>query len=75
VSEVAAALTLAQRFLRLIRTRACDELEPWLEAAQTSGVGELQRFAQQLRTDGAAVAGALSSPWSQGQTEGQVKAR
>jgi transposase len=70
--EVAAALPLAQRFLRLIRTRAGDELEPWLEAVRTSGVSELQRFAQQLRTDAAAVAGALSSPWSQGQTEGQV---
>jgi transposase len=70
--EVAAALPLAQRFLQLIRTRARDELEPWLQAVQASGVGELQRFAQQLRTDAAAVAGALSSPWSQGQTEGQV---
>jgi transposase len=47
-------------------------LEPWLEAAISSGVAEFQQFAPSLRQDEAAVRAALTSPWSNGQLEGQI---
>ena len=39
---------------------------------QRSAIGELIRFADGIRRDDAAVAAALGTEWSQGQTEGQV---
>jgi transposase len=41
----------------------------WLERAQDS---ELRGFAFGIRRDQASVEAALSMPWSNGQTEGQV---
>jgi transposase len=45
--------------------------DPWVAEAEASGLRELRRFALGLRPD-AAVRAALTQPWSQGQTEGQV---
>ena len=44
-------------------------LEPWLERAQSS---LLTSFANCVLKDKAAVAAVITSPWSNGQTEGQV---
>ncbi|HUY98925.1 MAG TPA: transposase, partial [Thermomicrobiaceae bacterium] len=54
------------------RERRRDQLEPWLTAAEASGVPEFREFARVMRRDYAAVAAALSSAWSNGQTEGQI---
>ena len=45
--------------------------DDWLEAA-SGGAPELRAFAEGLRRDKRAVAGALSQDYSNGQTEGQV---
>ena len=37
-----------------------------------SGIKELAGFARRLQQDSSAVAEALRSPWSNGQTEGQI---
>jgi transposase len=70
--DVEEAAALAQAFRQLVRERQSAALDPWLHAAEGSGIRELRRFAVGLRQDYAAVRAALEQPWSQGQTEGQV---
>lgn len=69
---VATAQRLAQEFVRLVRGRDAAALPPWLEQAESSSLAEFHDFAAGLRRDDGAVKAALSQPWSNGQTEGQV---
>jgi transposase len=69
---IAAAATLATRFLALLRERCAAALDPWLSAAAASEVVELRRFAASLRRDRQAVRAALEQEWSTGQLEGQI---
>ena len=48
------------------------DLEMWLADAAASGVRAMETFAAGLKNDAAAICAALSMPWSNGQTEGQV---
>jgi transposase len=66
------AYPLAQEFIRIVRERHVDALEGWLTRASQSGIADLVRFAAGLRQDQAAVAAALTLPFSNGQVEGQV---
>jgi transposase len=72
VARLDLSYDLAQRFLTMIRTRAEAELEPWLQAAMRTGMREWQTLATGLRQDLAAIRGALTTRWSNGQTEGQI---
>ena len=63
------AREIVAAFQALVRTRSLDALEPWLERAGTSLVAS---FANGVLKDKAAVAAAVASPWSNGQTEGQI---
>jgi transposase len=56
-------------FQSMIRTKTLADLEPWLERAQSSLVAS---FARGVLKDRAAVSAAISLPWSNGQTEGQI---
>ena len=47
-------------------------MEGWLAQARASGVPELVGFANGIARDQAAVLAACTSPWSNGQLEGQV---
>ena len=67
--EIAALHDLAQRFGRMVRQHGADDLTPWLAEALES---DLRSFAEGLRQDLAAVWAALATPWSNGQTEGQI---
>ena len=49
--------------------RDADQLDDWIEAAKT---GLLESLANGIRTDRDAVHAALSEPWSNGWTEGQI---
>jgi transposase len=69
VPEIRVTAQLAAEFAALVREKRSDELSDWLERANGS---PLASFAAGLRRDWAAVQAALSSPWSQGQVEGQV---
>lgn len=69
---LATLTALAQRFLALLRERRVEALDPWLADAERSGIKELAGFARSLRRDYAAVAAALTTPWSNGPTEGTV---
>jgi len=56
-------------FQAMVRRRLLVDLDPWLERAQTSLVAP---FANGIIKDKAAVSAAISSNWSNGQTEGQI---
>jgi len=66
------ACELAQSFAVMVRERRAEELQPWLEQADTSGIAAFRTFVAGLRRDEAAVQAALELPWSQGQVEGQI---
>jgi len=68
---IATAQHLVEDFGRIIRTHAPSELDPWLEAAGASHIPELKSFANGIRRDYEAVLAAVTSPYSQGQVEGQ----
>lgn len=70
--KVAEAYDLGQRFTEMVRERQSEVLLPWLEDATNSEIGALKQFAKGIKQDLAAVTNALSLPWSNGQTEGQV---
>jgi len=53
----------------MVRKRTLADLEPWLARAKPSLVAS---FANGVAKDRAAVAAAIASPWSNGQTEGQI---
>ncbi len=74
--ELAAVISQWESFACLLRDRddphpAC-RLEQWLAEATRSAVPELKAFATKLRQDLVAVLAALTSPYSQGQTEGRI---
>jgi transposase len=56
-------------FQAMIRKKSLAELGPWLERARSSLVAS---FANGVVKDQAAVSAAITSPWSNGQTEGQI---
>ena len=80
--EAAIVAALACRFTELVR--ACcvggrdrpeaplEALEAWLRDARACGVPAVETFAAGLEQDGAAVRAALTTPWSNGQTEGRI---
>jgi transposase len=70
--DAAVIYPLVQRLGTLMRERNVADLEAWLQAAEESGIPEFVRFARSLRRDDAAVRQALTSRWSQGQTEGFI---
>ena len=69
---VAHAYQLAQAFQEMVREQQVENLIPWLNDVATSGIAALVSFANGIRQDLAAVKNALSLPWSNGQTEGQI---
>jgi len=69
---VQTAYPLAQEFIRIVRERHVDALESWLTRASLSEIPEVVSFVTGLRRDQAAVAAALTLPFSNGQVEGQV---
>lgn len=56
-------------FQAIVRTRSLDALEPWLQRAERSLVAS---FAGGVLKDKAAIIAAITLPWSNGQTEGQI---
>ncbi len=69
VPALAEAREEVARFQAMVRAMAPDRLEAWIERA---GKGLLASFARGVVRDLAAVRAALTLPWSNGQTEGQI---
>lgn len=70
--DVVPARDLALEFFRIVHERRRGDLDAWMSRVAQAGLPELQSFANGLNRDKAAVLAALSEPWSNGQTEGQV---
>src|SRR5204863_3027968 len=70
--ELAEAVTLARDFADLVRARQPERLDGWLASATTSAVEALQRFAQGVRDDYAAVKAGVTLAWSNGPVEGHI---
>ena len=69
VPDLVAARKAIGDFQSMIRSKAVTKLDEWLKAAKSSLVGS---FANGVEKDIAAVRNAIVSPWSNGQTEGQI---
>lgn len=63
------AREIVAAFQAMIRKKIVAELEPWLERARSSLIAS---FANGVVKDQAAVVAAITSHWSNGQTEGQI---
>ena len=63
---------LVQEFLQMVRKLEGERLETWLTAVAASHIEDLQRFANGLERDKAAVLMGLTHFHNNGQTEGQV---
>jgi len=71
-AEVAEAIDLAQDFAQLVRPRQPAQLDPWLQRAAKSSLKALQRFANGLYEDYAAVKAGVTLPWSTGPVEEHI---
>ena len=69
VPGLADARDLMERFQTMIRTKTTVELDGWIEQARTSLIAPLARG---VSKDVAAIRAAITEPWSNGQTEGQI---
>jgi len=63
---------LIQEFFLLVHSRQGTQLDAWMSKVEASAIPELQRFANGLERDKAAVLAGLTLSHSNGQTEGQV---
>jgi transposase len=70
--DVANAYVLAQQFVQMVKQRLVAQLDAWLADTAATTVVPLRNFALGIQQDYAAVRAALETPWSNGQTEGQV---
>lgn len=71
-TSLATPLTLAQRFIALLRTRRAEELPLWFETVRAAPFPELHAFVQGLEADRSAVFAAFTLPYSNGPVEGHV---
>lgn len=70
--EFDCAYPLAEEFVKIVRGQGSMSIGLWIVKAFDSGIKELRSFANGLQKDFLAVREATVSPWSNGQTEGQV---
>lgn len=69
IPELVTARKAIGDFQSMIRSKSATKLDGWLETAKDSLVAS---FAGGVEKDMAAVRNAITSPWSNGQTEGQI---
>jgi transposase len=71
-AAIAGALERVEAFSAIVRSRDHAAFRTWLIATEQCDLPELRSFAAGIRRDQAAVEAALTSAWSNGQTEGQI---
>lgn len=69
VPQLVDARSIVAAFQAMICKKSLVDLEPWMEQARSSLVAP---FANGVVKDRAAVSAAITSPWANGQTEGQI---
>jgi len=70
--DIELAAHAAQRFTELVRSRAFERFDAWLNDMHQSTLPQLRSFARSIQRDYAAVRAALTLPWSNGPVEGHV---
>jgi transposase len=70
-AEIRQAVAATKRFQEMVKSRNIEWLEEWLLEAEKIGT-KWKSFVKGLRHDLKAVRAALTTVWSNGQTEGQV---
>lgn len=71
--EIGEVVKLITEFRRILKKGNENDYENWREKVrQTTGNQELKNFAFRLGKDDRAIRGAITTDWSNGQTEGQV---
>jgi transposase len=74
--EISPAVGRVQRlgmgFQEIVKEKRADLFDDWLTQVKMSEIKEFQNWADNLLADEEVVRNALSSSWSNGQTEGQV---
>ncbi len=71
--EISEAVKLITEFRRILKKGDENDYENWREKVrQTTGNQELKNFVFRLEKDDRAIRGAITTDWSNGQTEGQV---
>lgn len=63
---------LVHEFQRMMQKRDTNKFADWLQACENSKIPEFMNLAAGMKKDKDAIKAALSSQWSNGQTEGQV---
>ena len=69
VPTLVEARTLIERFQVMVRNKLVTDIDPWIATASRSLIAS---FARGIIKDKAAVCAAITEPWSNGQTEGQI---
>jgi len=71
--EVAKGWSVASGFIDLFKRKVGQDMQAWLDCAMHATVPkELRNFAKGILRDSSAIVAAITLPWSNGQTEGQV---
>ena len=71
--EIGEAVRVIKEFQKILKEGSENDYENWREQVkQTAGNQELKNFAFRLDKDDRAIRAAITSDWSNGQTEGQV---
>jgi len=71
-STVAEAHRFVHTFQEMVRAEQPETLQDWVDEVTKSKIDALVSYANGINQDFAAVRNALTLPWSNGQTEGQV---
>lgn len=69
VPKLVEARRLVETFQAMLRQKLVAHLDPWIASASVSLIGS---FANGIIKDKDAVRAAITEPWSNGQTEGQI---
>jgi transposase len=69
VPTLVEARKLVERFQVMLRQKLIADLDPWIASASESLIAS---FANGITKDKEAVSAAITEPWSNGQTEGQI---
>ncbi|MCA9137822.1 MAG: transposase [Planctomycetales bacterium] len=71
--EIAEGWRIASGFIALLKTGIGEDIPAWLDRAMhETAPKELRNFAKGILRDDSAIVAAITLPWSNGQTEGQV---
>ncbi|MCW5970576.1 MAG: transposase [Blastocatellales bacterium] len=72
IEPINRALPLVQEFRELLAAGKVDQFDEWIQKAEKTEGSPFKGFLHGVRRDSEAVRNAFRSPWSNGQTEGQV---